>query len=122
MQEYIQYVREDVDLEDNGLPMEAPVAGSLHVRAAREEPCGGEPYASLEQRAGAGGQVAAPPQIAGSVQPAGGNGSKPPAAVAPAVSLAPAAGPVCQALTKSGRPCRNRPLPGKTTCRLHTQA
>ena len=25
----------------------------------------------------------------------------------------------CQALTKSGQPCKNRALPGSTTCRVH---
>jgi hypothetical protein len=25
----------------------------------------------------------------------------------------------CQALTKAGQPCKNRALPGSTTCRVH---
>ena len=32
----------------------------------------------------------------------------------------PAAAPGhCQALTKTGQPCRNRPLPGSSLCRVH---
>jgi hypothetical protein len=27
----------------------------------------------------------------------------------------------CQALTKAGKPCRNRALPGTTRCRVHTE-
>jgi diacylglycerol O-acyltransferase / wax synthase len=27
----------------------------------------------------------------------------------------------CQAMTKEGKPCRNRPLPGETTCRTHSR-
>jgi len=28
----------------------------------------------------------------------------------------------CQALTKEGKPCKNRALPGKTKCRVHSQS
>jgi hypothetical protein len=28
----------------------------------------------------------------------------------------------CQALTKAGQPCKNRPLPGSDYCRVHHQA
>jgi len=30
--------------------------------------------------------------------------------------------PRCQAMTKEGKPCKNRALPGKTTCRVHSRS
>ena len=48
----------------------------------------------------------APEEVAQSVEPA-------------AQSTEPAR---CQAMTKEGKPCRNRALAGKTTCRVHSQS
>jgi WS/DGAT/MGAT family acyltransferase len=41
--------------------------------------------------------------------------------VAPSMPAAPEAG-LCQAQTRSGRPCKNRALPGQNTCHVHRNA
>lgn len=55
---------------------------------------------------------------------AGSNGKSPAAASSPQTSDAPPANSpsesaACRAMTKSGAPCKNRPIPGQPFCRVH---
>jgi len=107
MQEYVRCAAEDycneyeppAVAEDIGLPMEAPAP--LDLFRMKDVPCD-------EVRPEAASEIARPR-----------NGAQAGPATAP-VPPAVAGNGYCQAITRSGQPCRNHALPGQTSCRVHT--
>jgi hypothetical protein len=109
MRDYVRYARmEECGEDETGLPLESN-AGLAGLAKIDEKPCA-EAATDLE-RAAAAVLTAATTRPERSGRPARDAQTKAAAAAEPGM---------CQAVTKSGQPCRNRALPGQTTCRMHT--
>jgi diacylglycerol O-acyltransferase / wax synthase len=116
MRDYVRYARiEECSEDETGLPLESG-AGFTGLATIDEKPCA-DAATDLER-------AAAAVLTAATARPE--RGARPERArrtsAAPREAATEVEPGMCQAVTKSGQPCRNRALPGQTTCRIHAAA